>query len=229
VKPQGIRAFCAVHPSISVETVTELMRRGLLHLNGDCWRFGDQSNRGVTRSLGDLDWKHSHTSAPAWHGLIGLSDVIENDRREVVLVIEGSKDALAAAEIAQRKGVLHEVGILAALGSGYRPIRSELKQLRGRRVTLVSDNDVAGRQTLQLVANAFDELGVDCNAWQWNENEPKDLYEWLARADAQEVSCVEQFPSTGVNGKFCPPSSPSPCSTVQLKNEKAFYSGHKGR
>jgi hypothetical protein len=217
----SVKAFCAVHRSISAETVRALMKRGLLHLKDDRWRLGDASNPGITRSLNDLDWKYSHSNANTWHGLIGLCDVIENDRREAWLVIEGSKDALAAAEIANRKGVLHQVGILAALGSGYRPIPSELNKLRGRKLFVIGDNDTAGFETTQIVSCALTTAKIEHSLWNWNGGPCKDLYEWLARRDAHPASLgssksfvVEQETRARacVNGKSSPP--PSPLLTV---------------
>jgi hypothetical protein len=217
---QSVRGFCAVHSSISPKTVRELMRRGLLHLNDEHWRFGDSSNRGVTRSLDDLGFKHSHTRGATWHGLIGLSDLVENDRREAWLVIEGSKDALAAAEIAQRLGVLHEVGILAALSSGYRPIPAELEKLRGRRVRVIGDNDAAGRNTMLLVSNKLTDTGIDHAIWNWDGDRSKDLYDWLsgfdvatARNGGGEGASVVEGVKSGVNGKFLPPSLSPPQSS----------------
>ena len=116
-------------PCISEETVNELVRRGLLDLGKHQWRFGD-ANNGTTRRFDQRKWKRADNDGPDWHKLIGLSDVIRYDRRYVLFVIEGSKDALAAAELAQRCGILTQTSIVCALGSGYRPITSELQQLR---------------------------------------------------------------------------------------------------
>lgn len=109
-----------VLPHIAAATVEELVRRGLLHCDETTWRFGDENN-GTTRRLDGRKWKRADTKGADWHQLIGLADVVRNDRRHVLLIIEGSKDALAAAEIALRLGVLSETGILCALGSGYPP------------------------------------------------------------------------------------------------------------
>jgi hypothetical protein len=218
----SVQAFCSVHRPISAKTVRELMRRGLLHLNGDRWRFGDKSNRGVTRSLSDLEWKHSHTSAPAWHGLIGLQDVVEHDRHEVIFVIEGSKDALAAAELARRAGALDTIGILCALGSGYRPIRAEVDKLRGRKVLVIGDNDAAGRDTVQIVSHALTDAGVEHSLWNWGNDKSKDLYEWLVRssdspASSASVAGMNSNPwGEALHTQFSPPFPPSQCSSVQV-------------
>jgi len=212
----SVKAFCAVHRPIGPRTVRELLRRDLLHLDGDRWRFGDNSNHGVTRSLSDLSWKHSHTKGNTWHRLIGLADVSRTDRSEAWLVIEGSKDALAAAEIAQRIGVLRTVGILAALGSGYRPIPAELKKLRGRKVRVIGDNDAAGRETMLLVSNALTIAGVEHSVWNWESDGSKDLYEWLTGYDSP--SGVNGEFSALVYSKFFSPCPPSYRSTVQPFN-----------
>jgi hypothetical protein len=231
----SVRAFCAVHKAISPDTVIELTRRGLLHLETEYWRFGDQSNHGVTRSLNDLDWKHSHTSGPLWHGLIGLNDLVEHDRPQATLVIEGSKDALAAAELARRSGVLSTTGILCALGSGYRPIQAELKKLRGRRLVVIGDNDHAGSETVRLVSDALAALQIEHSIWNWcgdghcnfgGHSICKDLYQWLTRCDGAGLTrahiraCVRVCTcAQEVNSKFSPPPFPPPHgSTVQQFN-----------
>jgi PEP-CTERM motif len=141
-------------PRISVSTLGELVRRDLLHIDGNEWRFGDESN-GMTRRFNDRKWKRADNSGDEWHKLIGLGDVVRNDYRKVFLPLEGSKDALAAAEIANRSGTLSQTGIISALGSGYRPIRAELEQLRGRWVGVIGDNDAPGIETTQLVSFAL--------------------------------------------------------------------------
>ena len=130
--------FTTAYPSISDEVVDELMCRGLLQCGGDCWRFGDENN-GTTRRLNGQKFTRADNAGADWHKLIGLADVVHHNRKHVLFVIEGSKDALAAAELAFRFHILGEVGIICALGSGYRPIASELQQLRGRHVGLIVD------------------------------------------------------------------------------------------
>ena len=91
---------------ISPEAIDEAMQRGLLtflrHRNALCWRFGDARN-GCLRRLDGHPFKingkcvkvKAETRGESWHRLIGLDDVVANDRREILLVVEGSKDALA--------------------------------------------------------------------------------------------------------------------------------------
>src|SRR5437764_15382817 len=96
--------------------------------------------------------------------------------------LRGSKDALAAAEVAHCTGVLSQIGILCALGSGYRPIRSELEQLRGRWVGVIGDNDAAGLKTTQIVSSALNDVGIEHARWNWVvcATDAKDIFSWLA-------------------------------------------------
>src|SRR2546430_13070609 len=99
---EALLQFNAAHPSISEETVTELIERGLFSWDEEFWHFGD-ANNGTTRQLDERQkFSHAHNSGPDWHRLIGLDDVVRHDRKYALFVIEGSKDALAAAEIAFR-------------------------------------------------------------------------------------------------------------------------------
>jgi hypothetical protein len=176
----AIEKFRRTHQQISVETVRVLRQRGLLHFDCDgYWRLGDDNN-GTTRRLDGSKWKRGDNSGLDWHRLIGLRDVIRNDHPNVVFVLEGGKDAVAAAEIANRCGILPNTGIVCALGSGYRPIASEIEQLRGRRILLIGDNDAAGIETTRIVSRALEGAGVDHRVWDWSDCPHKDLYELLA-------------------------------------------------
>jgi hypothetical protein len=206
------RSLHTLLPSISVETITELEKRGLLHISESQWRLGD-GNNGSTRKLSATRWKHADTSGNAWHKLIGLDDVVQNDRHRVMLVIEGSKDALAAAELARRCGMLSQVGIVCALGSGYRPIPNELQQLRGRRVLLIGDNDAAGIQTTQIVSRALAATGINYEVWDWSDHPQKDVYDFLAAMDASREKFLTPRICT-----FFSSSLPSHSSTVQQFN-----------
>src|SRR4029077_17510950 len=108
------------------------VRRGLLsfekHRGVTCWRFGDTRN-GCFRRLdgrtydinGQCVKAEAETKGESWHRLIGLDDVIENDRREILLIPEGSKDVLAALHLADAEDTLREVGVVTALGSAVKP------------------------------------------------------------------------------------------------------------
>ena len=159
-----------------------------------------------TRKLNSAKYKRADTSGEAWHRLIGLQDVVRNDRREVLLALEGSKDALAAAELAERAGVLPQTGIMCALGSGYRPIRSEVEQLRGRWIGLIWDNDVAGIEAAKIVSTTLDYIGVAHARFNWVacQTNEKDLFGWLSSEGYKE-----RLPLT----VFFPSLSPSQCSS----------------
>jgi hypothetical protein len=194
--------FCQTLRGINSGTAEEMVQRGLLHFDLDTWRLGD-SNNGTTRRLHGK-WKRSDNSGCDWHRLIGLDDVVRNDRRQVFLVLEGSKDALAAAEIASRNGLLQQTGIVCALGSGYRPIASELQRLCGRQVLVIGDNDAAGSDTVGIVSRALINVGVEHKIWDWSGCQHKDLYEFVVSSG--NVSRVLPYKSFSP----LPPSSNSP-------------------
>jgi Toprim domain-containing protein len=214
---QAVTRFCNTYPNISEVTVHELMHRDLLRFSEDHWRFSDESN-GTTRRIDGRKWKCADNRGADWHKLIGLADVVTNDRKDVILVIEGSKDALAAAEITHRSGILSKVGIVCALGSGYRPLPCELQQLRGRRVVVIGDNDTAGIETTQIVCRALEAAGVDHKVWDWSERREKDLYDFLAAGDQSSFFSFNTFFSSSLsfsqfNGSPIQPFNPSTTET----------------
>jgi hypothetical protein len=95
----------AAQLGISPRAVQEAVRRRMLsfvkHRNSRYWRFGDRAN-GTTRALNGKKFVRSDNKGADWHKLIGLADVVEHDRRFVIFVLEGSRDALAALELAHR-------------------------------------------------------------------------------------------------------------------------------
>jgi len=210
----------AVQLGISSQAVQEAIQRELLsfvkHHNFLCWRFGDRAN-GTTRALNGKKFVCSDNKGADWHKLIGLADVIEHDRRFAIFVLEGSTDALAAFELAHRAGLLCQVGILMALGAGYRPIMSELRQLSGRKVLLIGDRDDAGVAAVRLVSCALTELDVDHAVWNWNAFDSrvgKDLFD-LLKADGQKRKLFDPKCLT-----FFSFFSPSYSSTVQQFNSR---------
>jgi hypothetical protein len=183
----------AAQLAISPQAIEEAMHRRLLsfvkHRNYRCWRFGDRVN-GTTRALNGKKFVRSDNEGADWHKLIGLADVIEHERRFVIFVLEGSKDALAALELAHRAGLLCQVGIVMALGAGYRPITTELRELSGRKVLLIGDRDDAGVAAVRRVSHALMQLDVDHAVWNWNAFDSsvgKDLFD-LLKADSQPNS-----------------------------------------
>ena len=171
------------------------MRRRLFHWSGDYWRFGDENN-GTTRRLDGQKFTRADNSGADWHKLIGLADVVHHNRKYVLFAIEGSKDALAAAELAHRFRVLAEVGIICALGSGYRPIVSELQQLHGRRVGLIGDRDAAGVETTRIISRALEYPSVDYITWEWSDwtdKDDKDLFDVLTTIDSHRGAGLKLF------------------------------------
>jgi hypothetical protein len=70
-----------------------------------------------------------------------LDDVVANDRREILLIIEGSKDGLAAMHFADVEGRLSKIGIVVALGAGVKLLSDDVEKFRGRRVRIFGDAD----------------------------------------------------------------------------------------
>jgi hypothetical protein len=197
---------------LSGSTIALLEGRKLLQLtdNGK-WRFGD-ANNGCSRSFRNRKWKRCDTSGSNWHKLAGLQDVVAKDRKQVAFVLEGSKDALAVAELLNRVGRLVATGIVMALGSGYRPIEAEIASLRGRKVVLVGDADSTGRESVKRVSGALTEHGVDHIVLCWQES-AKDAFDLVQMHAAEKANFASLFSSLV---QFF--SSPSPPSTVQQFN-----------
>lgn len=223
---QSRAIFHATYPVISRGTVDELIRRELLSCSEHHWRFGDKNN-GSTRRLDGGKWKRADNERDDWHKLIGLEDITRHNRQPVLFVIEGSKDALAAAELAGRFGSLEQAGIVCALGSGYRPDKQphEIGQLKGRRVLLIGDNDAAGRDAVVIVSTALAEATVDYRVWDWTAwpGKAKDLYDALVEAPDRANEHFALFNNTF----FSPPLS-SHSSTIQPFNPSTNTTGATG-
>jgi hypothetical protein len=156
----------ATRLAVSPQAIEEAIRRGLLrfvkHRNSHCWRFGDSRNGSIRRIdgepfhiNGDRVKAETENHGNSWHRLIGLDDVVENNRREILLTPEGSKDALAALHLAEAEATLREVGVVAALGSAVKPTRDDIEKLRGRRIRIFPDVDAAGRNAAARTAQAI--------------------------------------------------------------------------
>ena len=203
---------------ISPQAVSEAVRRGLVsfkkHRHVACWRFGDTRNGCLRRLDGQpfrINGEHVKALAEkrgdAWHSLIGLDDVFTNDRREILLVTEGSKDALAALHFADAEGSLSDVGVAAALGAGVNLRTEDIEKISGRRVRIFGDADTAGQETAsrvgkQLVAAAnevqiFSLAGLHCQ----NRSLVKDLFD-LSRIDCDDFEANRDLWSvTDLNSK----------------------------
>jgi hypothetical protein len=233
-KANQIKQLWRNYPCISMEALEELTRRNLLHFDGDRWRFGDDKN-GTTRKLDGRKFRvkseyvkaFADNRGAAWHRLIGLDDVVQHDRPYALLAIEGSTDALAAAQFAFGIKHLSDTGIMCALGSGYRPIPSELHSLVGRWVVLIGDNDNAGREATQIVSYAFNNAGLGHAVWDWDlcELKTKDLYGFMMKVRYGEVKNPLRVLYPGTVFSPFPPSYNSPVhpftpSTTQTDEDK---------
>src|SRR4029453_9276811 len=101
----------ATRLAICPQAIEEAIRRGLLHFlkhrNSRCWRFGDSRNGSFRRVDGEPFCINggavkavAETRGESWHRLIGLDDVLASDRRDILVIPEGSKDSLAALHFA---------------------------------------------------------------------------------------------------------------------------------
>ena len=179
---------------ISPQVVEEAIRRGLLrfviHRNSRCWHFGDNRNGCLRRVDGqpfDINGQcvkaEAKTKGESWHHLIGLDDVVANDRREILLTPEGSKDALAALHFADAEARLSQIGVVAALGSEVKPIRDDIEKLRGRRLRLFPDVDAAGQDAAARIGRAIATLAAETQIFDLkglcrDDGEPvKDLFD----------------------------------------------------
>jgi hypothetical protein len=204
-------AFSKAFPFFSQHTIAEVSGRGLLSLHNNEWRFGDGSN-GSTRRLDWKKFKRSDNKRGDWHKLIGLRDVIEHGRQCVVFVLEGSKDAMAVFELAYRAGIMQEIGVVVALGNGYRPIADELSQLAGRKMIVIGDRDNAGMESVRRVSAALYLHSVDHVVLNWNafpKFDGKDLFDLLQFSNGETPSWYSEFFPFFLPFLCLPPSSPS--------------------
>ena len=158
--------------AISPQAVEEAIRRGLLsfvkHRNSPCWRFGDSRNGSFRRIdgapfriKGECVKAEAETRGNAWHQLIGLDDVFKNDRGEILLTPEGSKDALAALHFAAAEDKLLEMGVVAALGSAVKPTPDDIEKFRGRRIRIFPDVDPAGQNAAARIGQTIATLAAE--------------------------------------------------------------------
>ncbi len=154
--PERLAVTYGVHP----EAIHEAIRRGLISFENrkdvPCWRYGDTGNA-ILRKLDGRRFPGRSapkalalTKGAAWHRPIGLNDVVSNGRRDVVMVLEGSKDALAAFHLAHLDGNA-SVGIVAMLGAAAKLAPEHAEKFRGHRVRIFGDDDEAGRKVLARI------------------------------------------------------------------------------
>jgi hypothetical protein len=165
----------AARLKISPQAIEEAIRRKLLsfvkHRNSRCWRFGDNGN-GCFRRIDGKPFKirgetvkaEAETSGQAWHRLIGLDDAVANDRREILLMPEGSKDGLAAFHFADAEDRLSIVGVVVALGSAIKLSSEDLEKFHGRRVRIVADADTAGKDATARIGEQLASCAIEVQA-----------------------------------------------------------------
>jgi hypothetical protein len=147
---------------ISTAATAEAARRELLtfkrHRGVACWRFGDTHNGCLRRLDGQLFQINgegvkakAETRGEAWHRLIGLDDVVANDRRDILLILEGSKDALSALHFADVENTLSQVGVVVALSASVNLLPDDIDKFRERRVRIFGDADTAGEQAADRI------------------------------------------------------------------------------
>jgi hypothetical protein len=189
----------AAQLAISPQAIEEAIRRGLLsfvkHRSSRCWRFGDSRNGSFRRMdgapfriKGECVKAEAETHGDAWHQLIGLDDVVENDRGQILLIPEGSKDALAALHFAAAEDKLLEMGVVAALGSAVKPTPDDIEKLRGRRIRIFPDVDNAGQNAAVRIGQGIATLAAEVQVFDFvglnrDDGKPvKDLFD-LTRID----------------------------------------------
>ena len=199
---EGSADELAAQLMISPDAVTEAVRRGLVrfekHRRVACWRFGDTRN-GCWRPLGGRPFKingervkaKAETRGEAWHRLIGLDDVLANDRRDILLVVEGSKDALAALHFADAEEKLSSVGVVAALSASVNLLADDVEKFYGRRVRIFGDADAAGEHAADRIGQQLASVAAEVQIFSLaglnrDDGEPaKDLFD-VTRIDVDD-------------------------------------------
>jgi len=230
---------------ISGEAIREAYRRELLtfttHRGLPCWRFGDARN-GCFRRLDGEPFRINGESVKAeadsrgesWHRLIGIDDVVANDRRDVLLTPEGSKDALAALHFAHAEGRLASIGIVAALGSAVTVTPADLEKLRGRRVRICPDVDSAGQVAGERIGQAIAAVAAEtqvfdfANLHRGDGSEVKDLFDvtQVGYADFEtnrELWSITDLSSKGNRLRVIQPLHEDFLSTISLPRESPEF------
>jgi hypothetical protein len=192
----------AARLAISVQAIEEAIRRGLLsfvlHRGVDCWRLGDTRN-GCLRRLdgqpfqinGERVKAKAETRGESWHRLIGLDDVVANDRRDILLILEGSKDALSALHFADAEDTLSQVGVVAALSASVNLLADDIEKFRGCRVRIFGDADTAGEHAADRVGQQLASVAAEVQIFNVaglnrDDGEPvKDLFD-VTRIDVDD-------------------------------------------
>jgi hypothetical protein len=195
-------AELAAKLAISPQAIEEAIRRGLLtfarHRNYRSWRFGDSRNGSFRRVdgepfriNGESVKAEAETRGTKWHRLIGIDDVVANDRRDILLIPEGSKDALAALHFADAEGMLERIGVVAALGAGVIPLADDIEHFRGRRLRIFGDVDQTGCKTASRLGTRLASVATEVQTFKVaglyrdDGSQVKDLFD-LSRIDYDE-------------------------------------------
>ena len=137
---------------------------------------------------GDCVKAEAETRGESWHRLVGLEDVQANDRPDMLLTPEGSKDALATLHFADAEGTLSCVGVVAGVGTAINPPLDDLEKLRARRVRIIADVDQSGVQTAARIAECLPSVATEVQifslaGWRRDDGLPvTDLFD-LSRID----------------------------------------------
>jgi hypothetical protein len=137
----------ATRLAIDPQAIEEAIRRGLFsfvnHRKYLCWRFGDSRNGSFRRVDGEPFCINGRTvkavagtRGESWQRLIGLDDVVANDRCGILVSPAGSKDALPALHFAAAEGTLSSVGVVMALGAAINLHNDDLGNFQSRRVRI---------------------------------------------------------------------------------------------
>ncbi len=212
---------------VAPTSLLEAKRRGLLsfvqHRGEPSWFYGDEGN-GCFRRIDGKPFRiskspvkaESKTRGEDWHRLIGLDEAIQAGRRWVVLILEGSKDALAAFSFAEAEDTLADVSIVTALGSGLRLRPDDLEKLRGKLVRIIGDIDEAGREAVENAAARLEGVAaevqtLDLAGLRCSDDKPvKDLADVLCiHADDfesdRELWNITRLDSHGPRVRIIPP------------------------
>jgi hypothetical protein len=225
--------------AISAQAIEEAIGRRLLsflnHRNCRCWRFGDSRNASFRRIdcepfliNGESVKAQAETRGESWHRLIGLDDVVANDRRDILLIPEGSKDALAGFHFADAEGNLSRIGVVAALGSSVNILAEDVPVFLRRRVRIIADVDPAGMQTAARNGERLTSVAAEVQTFSLaglkrDDGLPvKDLFD-LSRVDHDDFEAnrdlwsITNLDTRGARvqiittkQKFFPPPPPSP-------------------
>lgn len=114
-----------------------------------------------------------------------LKDILEADPAELVVYVEGEKDADNAN---------NQLGVIATTNpGGAGKLNVDLTPLKGRRVVVIADKDEPGRRHAKLVAEALIGIAASVKGIELPGENVKDLSGWLEESDWQEPAELRQW------------------------------------